>query len=125
MRLYHAQKTPGQRPARRSRATRLFAHNLLVVTPGERVSLGLWHTFVYARDEPEDGKADPKQLPIEQKESFRWLEGYREACALAGLVPGCEVICVGDRESDIYELFVSRKGSNFALCTQRALVRSR
>lgn len=83
-----------------------FAHNLLVVTPGERVPLGLWHTFVYARDEPEDGKADPKQLPIEQKESFRWLEGYREACALAGLVPGCEVICVGDRESDIYELFV-------------------
>jgi hypothetical protein len=82
-----------------------FAHNLLVVTP-ERLPLGLWHTALNARDEPADGKADYKQLPIEQKESFRWLEGYREACALAGLVPSCEVLCVADRESDIYELFV-------------------
>ena len=82
-----------------------FAHNLLVVTP-ERVPLGVWYSFIYARDEPADDPVDRKQLPIEQKESFRWLEGYREACALAGLVPECEVLCVGDRESDIYELFV-------------------
>ncbi|MDO8541347.1 MAG: IS4 family transposase [Opitutaceae bacterium] len=83
-----------------------FAHNLLVVTP-ERVPLGLWHTFLYARDDAEHGKAaERKDRPIEQKESFRWLEGFREACALAGLVPGCEVLCLGDRESDIYELFV-------------------
>ena len=83
-----------------------FAHNLLVVTP-ERVPLGLWHTFLYARDDAEHGKAaERKDRPIEQKESFRWLEGFREACALAGLVPGCEVLCVADRESDIYEVFV-------------------
>jgi hypothetical protein len=64
----------------------------------------LWHTILYARDD-EDSKSDPKQLPIEAKETFRWLEGFREACALAGLVPACEVICLGDRESDIYDLF--------------------
>jgi hypothetical protein len=83
-----------------------FAHNLLVVTPKERLPLGLWHTALNARVESDEGKADYKQLPIEQKESVRWLKGYREACALAGLVPECEVVCVADRESDIYELFV-------------------
>ena len=83
-----------------------FIHNLLVVTP-ERVPLGLWHTFIYARDDAEHGKAATrKERPIEQKESFRWIEGYREACALAGLLPACEVLCLADRECDIYELFV-------------------
>ena len=83
-----------------------FTHNLLVVTP-ERVPLGLWHTFIFARDDAEHGKAATrKERPIEQKESFRWIEGYREACALASLLPECEVLCLADRESDIYELFV-------------------
>lgn len=100
-------KLQGSGPLAGPQRRGFFAHNLLVVTPEERVPLGVWHTFVYARDdEDEDGKPDPKQLPIEEKESFRWLEGFREACALAGLVPECEVICLGDRESDIYDLFV-------------------
>ncbi len=100
------QKLQGSGPLSSPNRRGFFAHNLLVVTP-ERVPLGLWYTFIFARDDAEHGKsAECKQRPIEQKESFRWLEGYREACALAGLVPECEVLCVADRESDIYELFV-------------------
>jgi hypothetical protein len=98
-------KLQGRGPLSSPERRGFFAHNLLVVTP-EGVPLGLWYSFIYARDEPADDRADCKHLPIEQKESFRWLEGYREACALAGLVPECEVLCVADRESDIYELFV-------------------
>lgn len=83
-----------------------FAHNLLVVTP-ERVALGLWNTFIYARDDDEHGKsAERKSRPIEQKESFRWLDGYRRACELAAQAPDCQVIYVTDREGDIYEIFV-------------------
>ena len=63
-----------------------FAHNLLVVTPDERVPLGLWDTIIYARDDAADGTSDPKHRPIEQKETFRWLEGFRAACTLAGWV---------------------------------------
>lgn len=82
-----------------------FAHNHLVVTP-ERLPLGLWDTLIYARDDAEHGKsADCKNRPIEEKESFRWLEGYRHACALAGQAPACQVISVSDREADIYEVF--------------------
>jgi hypothetical protein len=82
-----------------------FAHNHLVVTP-ERLPLGLWDTLIYARDDAEHGKsADCKTRPIEEKESVRWLEGYRHACALAGQAPACQVISAGDRENDIYEVF--------------------
>ena len=83
-----------------------FAHNHLVVTP-ERLPLGLWDTSIEARDDAEHGKAaERKQRPIEEKESFRWLEGYRHACELAAQVPGCQVVSMGDRENDIYEVFV-------------------
>lgn len=99
-------KLHGAGPLGETNRRGFFAHNLLVVTP-ERVPLGVWYTFIYARDDAEHGQAaERKELPIEQKESFRWLEGYREACALAALVPECEVLCCGDRENDIYEVFV-------------------
>ena len=82
-----------------------FTHNYLVVTP-ERLPLGVWGTDIYARDEKEHGKAkERKNKPIEEKESYRWLEGYREACALAEAAPDTEVVSCSDREGDIYEVF--------------------
>ena len=82
-----------------------FAHNQLVVTP-ERLSLGVWNTQIYARDEQEHGKkGERKQTPIEQKESYRWLQGYRDACDMAQRAPGVQVISCADREGDIYEVF--------------------
>jgi hypothetical protein len=82
-----------------------LAHNHLVLTP-ERLPLGLWDTLIYARDDATHGQsADRQHLPIEQKESVRWLEGYRHACALAAAVPGCEILSVSDREGDLYEVF--------------------
>lgn len=103
-----------------------FAHNHLVVTP-ERLPLGLWDTAIDARDDAEHGKAAArKQRPIEQKESFRWLEGYRHACALAAEVPGCQVVSMGDRESDIYEVFVeSWQRRAQGLPTAELLIRSK
>jgi hypothetical protein len=82
-----------------------FAHNHFVTTP-EGLPLGVWNTEIYARDEEEHGKAkDRKKKPIEEKESNRWLEGYRQACHLAELAPETEVISCSDREGDIYEVF--------------------
>lgn len=86
-----------------------FAHNQLVISP-ERLPLGVWGTEIYARDEEEHGKADTrKHKAIEEKESYRWLQGYREACELGRLAPETQVIACGDRESDIYEIFSERK----------------
>jgi len=46
-----------------------------------------------------------KKLPIEEKESFRWLEGWRKAIEIAKQCPDTCCVCIGDSESDIYELF--------------------
>lgn len=43
------------------------------------------------------------RVPIETKESYRWLENLRQSIALMGSPDRC--VHVGDRESDIYELF--------------------
>jgi len=43
------------------------------------------------------------RIPIEQKESIRWLENVRQATANLGAPERC--VHIGDRESDIYELF--------------------
>jgi hypothetical protein len=86
-----------------------FTHNELVVSP-ERLPLGLWETSIQARLDQEHGKASQrKEKPIEQKETYRWLEGYRHGCDLAQLVPGTEVIVCADREADIYEVFAERE----------------
>ncbi len=82
-----------------------FAHNHLVITP-EHLPLGVWGTTIYARDKKRHGKsAEHKFDPIEDKESFRWLQGYRDACELKQLAPKVQVIACGDRENDIYEVF--------------------
>lgn len=51
-------------------------------------------------------KAERRELPIEHKESFRWLEGADQAasvCAGAG-----RITVIADREADIYEAFALR-----------------
>jgi hypothetical protein len=51
-------------------------------------------------------KAERRELPIEEKESFRWLEGAEQAasvCAGAG-----RITVIADREGDIYEAFALR-----------------
>jgi hypothetical protein len=51
-----------------------------------------------------------KALPIEEKESFRWLEGLRHARQAAQQFPQVQCICVGDSEADIYHLFAEPRG---------------
>jgi hypothetical protein len=46
---------------------------------------------------------NPTRVPIETKESYRWLENLRQSIALVGAPERC--VHVGDRESDIYELY--------------------
>lgn len=46
---------------------------------------------------------NPTQAPIEQKESIRWLENLKRSTDVVGDASCC--IHIGDRESDIYELF--------------------
>jgi len=50
--------------------------------------------------------------PITEKESVRWLEGFREVHQLAERHPDVCLVCVGDSESDIFELFAESHAPN-------------
>ncbi|HEX3638479.1 MAG TPA: hypothetical protein VHV99_23985, partial [Paraburkholderia sp.] len=47
--------------------------------------------------------------PIEQKESIKWLEGIDHLAALKVRCAQTRFVCVGDRESDLYELFSAER----------------
>jgi hypothetical protein len=80
----------------------LFAHSGMVVTP-EGLPLGVIHQQVWARAEDERKRDTRRKRPIEEKESFRWLETVD---AVESLLPhDLEVWVSGDREADIFELF--------------------
>ena len=57
------------------------------------------------------------RIPIEEKESIRWLENVRQSTANLGDANRC--VHIGDRESDIYELFSECEslGTKFVLRT--------
>lgn len=83
----------------------LLAHDTMAFTP-EGLPLGLVDVQVWARDAREFGKKHRrKSLPIEQKESSKWLRSVQAAARLQARCPNTTVVSVGDREADIFELF--------------------
>ncbi len=84
----------------------LLLHSTLAVTPA-RVPLGLIKVQVWAR--PDDGVAKRhrrRSLPIREKESYKWLRSLQATAKLAEELPQTKIVSVGDREADIYDLFV-------------------
>jgi len=85
----------------------LLMHASLAVTP-DGLPLGLaavkfWTRKKFKGTNALRGKVNPTRVPIEQKESVRWLENLRQATALLQDPAPC--VHIGDRESDIYEFF--------------------
>jgi len=68
--------------------------------------LGLLDVQCWARDEEDAGKSAKRyDLPIEEKESIKWLKSYRAVNEVQRLCPETMLVSVGDREADIHELF--------------------
>ena len=84
-----------------------FLHNRLLIAEESGVPLGLCGAEIVTRSDAEHGLGEvrKKKLPLEAKESMRWMNGYNEACAVAAELPAQEVIMVADREADIYDIF--------------------
>jgi hypothetical protein len=83
-----------------------YDHTHLALTP-QRLSLGVVRSEQYSRTLESLGKTKERaNLPIEEKESFRWLDGYRLASDLAGECPDTQVVSVADSEADIYDIFL-------------------
>ena len=85
----------------------ILMHSSLAVTV-EGLPLGLaavkfWNREKFKGTAQLKRKVNPTRVPIEAKESIRWLDNLRQSLALLGQPERC--IHIGDRESDIYELY--------------------
>lgn len=80
-------------------------HSHYVVSE-QGLPLGLLGITTFIRDD-ETFRIDSKNKhrPIEEKESYRWVEGYQRALKLARELPDCEVFSISDREGDISEVY--------------------
>lgn len=85
--------------------------------------LGAVDAKMWAREQPDENqpkltKVEKQKrrlaLPIEEKESIRWIEGIHATKKLAEQCPETTVVSLSDSEGDIYELFVQpRTSDNF------------
>lgn len=85
----------------------LLMHSSLVVTR-EGLPLGLaavkfWTRKKFKGTNALKRKVNPTRVPIEKKESIRWVENVTLSTDLLGDPSRC--VHIGDRESDIFELF--------------------
>jgi transposase-like protein len=99
----------------------ILMHSSLAVTT-EGLPLGLtavkfWTRKKFKGTAALKKKINPTRIPIEEKESIRWLDNLGQSTELLGAPDRC--IHIGDRESDIYELFcmAQQRGTHFVVRT--------
>jgi hypothetical protein len=103
----------------------MLMHSSLAVTT-EGLPLGLaavkfWTRKKFKGTAQLKKKINPTRIPIEKKESIRWLDNLQQSIERLGRPERC--VHVGDRESDIYELYCLTKdlGAHFLVraCVDR------
>ena len=103
----HMKETKGLGPLNDEARRGFFMHSLYAVSE-QGLPLGLFDAKIVMRTDEEFRSAGKRKVtPIEEKESYRWVEGYRKTSELARAVPECEVFSVSDREGDIFEVFAA------------------
>jgi hypothetical protein len=85
------------------------------------LALGTVWSKTWVREQAEQTEQKPtpaekreiiRKLPIEEKESVRWVEGLRAALVTAKRCPQTQCICIADSEADIYEVFLEPRRVN-------------
>jgi hypothetical protein len=99
----------------------LLMHSSLVLTP-QGIPLGLaaikfWTRKKFKGTNALKKKVKTTRIPIEQKESLRWLENLKQSTQQLADPSRC--VHLGDRESDIFELFCAAQevGTHFLVRT--------
>lgn len=98
----------------------LVVHTTLTMTP-ERVPLGLLTQEVWARDPETVGqRATRKERPITEKESQKWLTSVEAVIEAKAACPTTQLVSVGDREADVYDLFLVERPAGVDLLIRAA-----
>ena len=96
----------GPTGTKRDQSIGLLLHDTMAFTE-QGTPLGVLDAQCWARDPNDKGKrVRRKRLPIEQKESQKWLRSFRKVAEIQKACPETKLISIGDRESDVYELFL-------------------
>ena len=80
---------------------------------GDGEPLGVLHQHCWNRPQRSGKREKRHKTPIEQKESYRWLQTL--TAAEKGLEGSKRIIHIGDREADIFELFARPRSGNSEL----------
>ena len=99
----------------------VMMHSSLVVTlsglPLGLAAIKFWTRKKFKGTNALKRKINPTRVPIKEKESYRWLENVRQSTDLLAQPDRC--VHIGDRESDIYEMFCAAHdaGTHFLVRT--------
>ncbi len=94
-----------------------FIHSALAMNT-QGIPLGLVYQKTYIRKElSEERKKHYKQIPIDDKETVRWVETL---AAVSQKLSGKQSVVIGDRESDIYDVFQKAKAIGVDLLVRTA-----
>ena len=99
----------------------ILMHSSLAVTtkglPLGLAAIKFWTRKKFKGTNALKSHINPTRMPIEKKESYRWLENLKQSIELLNKPSRC--VHIGDRESDIYELFCTAKevGTHFLVRT--------
>jgi hypothetical protein len=101
---------PGLGPAGDGKSLGFFLHPVVAIDAADEAVLGVAGARIWTRGM--DKVKERQKRHLEDKESERWLEGAQTAATV--LAPAARIVVVGDRESDIYQIF-TRKPANVDL----------
>jgi hypothetical protein len=118
--------TSGLGPLAKEKHQGLLAHTTLAITP-ERVPLGLLTQEVWARDSATYAcqEVGHKQRSIDEKESKKWLTSLAAVNAVHTSTSrqcpsNTRLVSVGDREADLYDLFIQERAEGVDLLVRAA-----
>lgn len=96
-------------PIQQDNVRGIFLHPMLALTP-QLECLGVvdyeqWSREQFTHLSAQERKAARQSKAIKDKESYRWIRGYKKATKLARAMPDTQFVYVADREGDIYDIY--------------------
>ena len=83
----------------------LHLHSMIAITP-DGLPLGVVKAECSVpKEKDKNDKRRTREIPIEEKKTFCWIEGIRDCMQLKAQMPRTRLINVLDREADFFELF--------------------
>src|SRR6186713_3037608 len=110
--------TAGLGPLQAKGGWGMLCHGTLAFTPA-RLPLGVLGLRLWARDPQQlQRRTTRRKRPIEDKESYKWIDSVQAIAALKARLPGTRLVSVADRESDVFEFFAEAQALGVEVLTR-------